>query len=106
MAGGGGRLHVQPAVDKPLRAGGRYVGGPPERTRGLSDLALMAAERRATQARLFFLTDQAGLAELGKHAVQPRYTQAPPVSEAEARGAVATSARRAVNVAAIVDHRS
>jgi HEPN domain-containing protein len=101
----GAAFHAQQAAEKALKALVYHLGGEPERTHSLSDLALKAAELSASRGRPFFLTYQPQLAELEKHAVQPRYTDAPPVSETEARAAVATARGVLADVTAIVDNR-
>lgn len=87
----GAAFHAQQAAEKALKALIYHLGGEPERTHSLSELALRAMEIDATRGRSVFVKYQPRLAELQQHAVQPRYTNVPPVSEAEARTAVETA---------------
>jgi HEPN domain-containing protein/predicted nucleotidyltransferase len=95
-------FHAQQAAEKSLKALIYHLGGEPERTHSLTELALRAMEIDPTRGRSVFLTRQTQLAELQKHAVQPRYTNVPPVSEAEARAAVETARSILADVTAIV----
>jgi HEPN domain-containing protein/predicted nucleotidyltransferase len=98
-------FHAQQAAEKALKALIYHLGGEPERTHSLSDLAEKAAGLDAARGRPLFLKYQPRLAELGKHAVQPRYTDAPPISEAEARAAVAIARDALADITVIVGTR-
>lgn len=98
-------FHAQQAAEKALKALIYHLGGEPERTHSLSDLALRTSDLDPVRGRPLLLRYQQQLAELEKHAVQPRYEDAPPVSEAEARTAVATARGVLADVAAIVGSR-
>jgi HEPN domain-containing protein/predicted nucleotidyltransferase len=98
----GAAFHAQQAAEKALKALIYHLNGEPERTHRLSDLALRASELDARHGHALFLKYQARLADLEKHAVQPRYVNAPPVSEADALAAVETARRILEDIAALV----
>lgn len=95
-------FHAQQAAEKALKAFIYHLGDEPERTHRLSELALRASELDASRGHALFLKYQPRLAELEKHAVQPRYASAPPVSEEEARRAVETARSILEDIADIV----
>ncbi len=102
----GAAFHAQRAAEKALKALVYHLGGEPDRTHSLSDLALKASELDPIRGRRILLTYQPRLADLAKHAVQPRCTEVPPVSEAEARAAVATARDVLADIMTIADARS
>ena len=83
-------FHAQQAAEKALKAHAYHLGGEPDRTHSLSDLTLKSAELDPSRGRGIPLKHQPRLAELQKHAIRPRSTDAPPVSGATTRDAVAT----------------
>ncbi len=87
----GAAFHAQQAAEKALKAWLYHLGGEPARTHSLGDLALTVSELDPTAGQRVFLKYQAAMAELERHAVEPRYLDAPPVGEAEARVAVETA---------------
>ena len=95
-------FHAQQAAEKALKALIYHLGGEPERTHSLSELALRASTLGPAQGRPVLLKYQPRLAELEKHAVQARYENAPSVSEAEARAAVDTAGGVLEDVTTIV----
>ena len=95
-------FHAQQAAEKALKALIFHLGGEPGRTHNLSDLALRASQLDPVRGRSVFLKYQPHLAELEKHAVHPRYVDAPPVSETQARVAVETARSVLEDVTAIV----
>ena len=99
-------FHAQQAAEKALKALVYHLGGEPDRTHSLGDLALKASELDPIRGRRILLKDQPRLVDLAKHAVQPRYTDVPPVSEAEARAAVATARDVVADIMTIADARS
>jgi HEPN domain-containing protein/predicted nucleotidyltransferase len=95
-------FHAQQAAEKALKALVYHLGGEPERTHNLSELALRVRDLDPPQGRPLFLKYQPKLAELQKHAVQPRYTNVPPVSEDEAGSAVETARGLLEDIAAMI----
>lgn len=98
-------FHAQQAAEKALKALIYHLGGEPARTHSLGDLAFMAAELDRTAGRQVFLKHQAAMGELEKHAVEPRYLDAPEVSAAEARAAVETARAVLAEVSAVVNEQ-
>ena len=96
-------FHAEQAAEKALKALVYHLGAEPDRTHSLSDLAAKAAELDPTRGRRILLKYQPRLAELQRHAVQPRYTDVPPVSEAEAHTAVATARDVLADIMTIAD---
>ena len=94
-------FHAQQAAEQALKALIYHLGGEPPRTHSLGDLAFMAAELDRTAGRQVFLKHQAAMGELEKHAVEPRYLDAPEVGEAEARAAVETARAVLAEVSAV-----
>lgn len=99
----GAAFHAQQAAEKALKAFIYHLGGEPERTHSLSELALRASELDPVRGRALFLKYQARLAELERHAVQARYVDVPPVGEAEAREAVDLARAIVADVTAVVN---
>jgi HEPN domain-containing protein/predicted nucleotidyltransferase len=95
-------FHAQQAAEKALKALIYHLGGEPERTHSLTDVALRASELDPGRGRALFLKYQPQLAVLQQYAIQPRYENAPPVSEGEARTAVETARAVVEQVTAIV----
>jgi HEPN domain-containing protein/predicted nucleotidyltransferase len=95
-------FHAQQAAEKALKALIYHLGGEPERTHSLSELALRASELDPVRGRALFLKYQPRLAELEKHAVQPRYVDTPTVDEGEARAAIELARSVLAEVTAIV----
>lgn len=83
--------HAQQAAEKALKALIYHLGDEPECTHSLGDLVPRAAELDSVHGRALLLQYQPALADVERYAVQPRYVEAAPVGEAEARRAVATA---------------
>jgi HEPN domain-containing protein/predicted nucleotidyltransferase len=96
-------FHAQQAAEKALKALIYHLGGEPERTHSLSELALRASELDPVRGRALFLKYQPRLAELEKHALQPRYVDTPSVGEGEARAAVELARAIVADVTAVVN---
>ncbi len=96
-------FHAQQAAEKALKGLIYHLGGEPARTHSLGDLALKASELDHTAGQRVFLKYQAAMAELERHAVEPRYLDAPPVGEAEARAAVETARAVLVEVSTVLN---
>jgi HEPN domain-containing protein/predicted nucleotidyltransferase len=96
-------FHAQRAAEKALKALIYHLGGEPERTHSQSELALRASGLDPVRGRALFLKYQPQLAELERHAVQPRYADAPPVGEAEARAAIELARAVVADVTAVVN---
>jgi HEPN domain-containing protein/predicted nucleotidyltransferase len=96
-------FHAQQAAEKALKALIYHLGGEPERTHSLSELGLQVAELDPVRGRALCLKYQPPLAELERHAVQPRYVDVPPVGEAEARDTVELAQALVADVTAVVN---
>jgi len=96
-------FHAQQAAEKALKALIYHLGGEPERTHSLSELALAAADLDQAVGRRILLRHGPRVGELTPYAVAARYPEGPGVTEQQAREALGIARALLADVAGVVE---